>query len=192
MVYPWLYHVYPTDWMYMVYSWIYHVYPPSMYMVYPWIYMVYHLMYILGIYVLYCGISMDIHSFLKPDFDAGPCCWSHSMRTRVWVIKSVSCHGDTMAIVPGEKAAHKRLTTSSSSSPPLPLPLHAFAAAGPDVSSASLPSLSLSRRRCRCHSRRRRRRCRCRRCRCRQHWRQRRRRRRWLLSWLRCVRQFLT
>ncbi len=51
--------------------------------------MVYHLMHIHGIYVVNRGISMDIPSFLKPDFAAGQCCWSHSMRTRVWVIKSV-------------------------------------------------------------------------------------------------------
>jgi hypothetical protein len=56
MVYPWKYHVYPSDWIYMVYLWIYHVYPQSIYMVYPWIYMVYHLMYIHGIYVVYRGI----------------------------------------------------------------------------------------------------------------------------------------
>ncbi len=66
-------------------------------MVYPWISwyrdMAYdHLMYINGMYVVYCGISIDIPSFLKPDFAAGPCCWSHSMRTPVWVIKSVLFH----------------------------------------------------------------------------------------------------
>ena len=72
MVYTWIYHVYPSDWIYMVYPGIYYVYPPSIYMVYPWIYMVYHLMYIRGIYVVYRGISMDIPSFLKPDFAAGP------------------------------------------------------------------------------------------------------------------------
>jgi hypothetical protein len=95
IVYTWIYHasVYPlaSDW---IYPWIlYHVtvYPPSIYMVYPWI-LVYHLMYIHGIYVVYRGISMNNPSFLKPDFAASPCCWSHSMRTRVWVIKSVLFH----------------------------------------------------------------------------------------------------
>ncbi len=76
-------------WYILGLSWIYHVYPRSIYMVYPWIYVVYHLMYIHGIYVVYRGISMDIPSFLKPGFAAGPCCWSHSMRTRVWVIMSI-------------------------------------------------------------------------------------------------------
>ncbi len=94
------------EWIYMVYPWIYHVYPSSIYMAYPWICMVYHLMYMQGIYVVYRGISMDIPSFLKPDFAAGPCCLSHSMRTRVWLIKSVLFHA-AMAIAPGEKAAHK-------------------------------------------------------------------------------------
>jgi hypothetical protein len=40
---------------------------------------------------------MDIPSFLKPDFAAGPCYWSHSMRTRMWVIKmfySTRHHGN--------------------------------------------------------------------------------------------------
>ncbi len=37
-------------------------------------------------------ISMHIPSFLFPDFSAGPCCWSHSMRTRVLVIKSGLLH----------------------------------------------------------------------------------------------------
>ncbi len=47
-----------------VYTWHIHVYPWYMfsciYMVYPWIY-------------------LDIPSFLKPDFSAGPCCWIHAM-----------------------------------------------------------------------------------------------------------------
>jgi hypothetical protein len=40
---------------------------------------------IIDVYTWYiCGISMDIPdipSFLKPDFSAGLCCWSHSMHT---------------------------------------------------------------------------------------------------------------
>ncbi len=54
-------------------------------------------MYTHGIYVVYTWIFLDIPSFLKPDFAAGPCCWSHSMRIRVLVIKSVYCmshHGN--------------------------------------------------------------------------------------------------
>ncbi len=100
MVYPWIYHVYPSDWIYHVYQpSIYMVYPCqlSIYMLYPWIYMVYPLTYVHGIYLVYCGISMDIHSFLKPDFAGGQCCWSHSMRTRVcgWsrVFYSTRHHG---------------------------------------------------------------------------------------------------
>ncbi len=146
-------------------------------------------MYIHGIYVVYCGISMDICSFLKPDFAACKCCWSLSMRT---------CVGDqecfisltTMAIVPGEEAAHKRLT-SSSSPPPTPWPSppllagvlaealvpspcsYESSASASSLSSASSPTRRPCRRRRR---RRRRRRCR------RQHWQW--RRRRWHLSWL--------
>jgi hypothetical protein len=112
MVYTWIYHVYLSDWIYMVYPWIYHVYPPtwSIYMVYPWIYMVYHLMYIHGIYVVYCGISMDIPSFLKPDFVAGQCCWSHSMHTRVWVIKSVLFHKPPWQVLQGKRLPIKGST----------------------------------------------------------------------------------
>jgi hypothetical protein len=105
MVYPWIYHVYPSDWIYMVtvYPWIY--------MVYPWIFMAHHLMYRHGIYVVYRGISMDIPSFLKPDFAAWACqcCWSHSMRTRVWVIKSVLFHAPPWQLRQG-----KRLPTKGS------------------------------------------------------------------------------
>jgi hypothetical protein len=68
------------------------------------------------------GVSVDIPRFLNPDFSAGPCCWSHSMRTQVWVMKSVKViPRATMAIVPGEKVAHKRLT-SSFSPPAAPCP----------------------------------------------------------------------
>ncbi len=61
---------------------------------------------------------MDIPRYLNSDFSesACQCCWSHSMRTRVTL-----CVGDqkcflpraTMAIVPGDKTAHKRLTSSA-------------------------------------------------------------------------------
>ncbi len=91
-----------------------------------------------GVYTWYIrGMSMDIPRFLNPDFSAGPCCCSLSMRTRLWVLKSVLFHGTlllsprqrrlalccasghrvvdqecfiqhaTMAIVLGERAAHK-------------------------------------------------------------------------------------
>ncbi len=64
---------------------------------------------------------MDIPSFLKPDFTASPSCWSHSMLTRVWVIKSVFIPRDTMAIVPGGKEDHKRLNPAAANLPPLSL-----------------------------------------------------------------------
>jgi len=77
---------------------------------YTWIYMVYHLMYIHGIYVVYPWIFLDIPSFLKPDFDAGQCCWSHSMRTRVWVIKSVLFHAPPWELWQGKRQPTKGST----------------------------------------------------------------------------------
>jgi hypothetical protein len=52
-------------------------------------------------------ISIDIRSFLKPDFAAGPCCWSHSMRTRVWVIKSVLFHAPPWQLRQGKRQPQK-------------------------------------------------------------------------------------
>ncbi len=77
----------------------------------------YHLIYVHGIYVVFPSIYLDIPRVLKQDFATGPCCWSHT------------CVGDqecfiphaTMAIVPGEKAAHKRLNLTAANHPPLSL-----------------------------------------------------------------------
>ncbi len=48
---------------------------------------------------------MEIPSFLKSDFAAGPCCcqWSHSMRTRVWVIKNVLFHAPPWQLRQGKR-----------------------------------------------------------------------------------------
>ena len=46
---------------------------------------------------------MDIPSFLKPDSAAGPCCWPHSLRTRVWVIKSVLFHAPPWQLRQGKR-----------------------------------------------------------------------------------------
>jgi hypothetical protein len=47
----------------------------------------------LDVYTWYIRcISLHIPSFLLPDFSPGPCCWSHSMRTIVFVIKSGLLH----------------------------------------------------------------------------------------------------
>ncbi len=155
MVYPRIYHVYPSDWIYMVYPWIYHVYPPSINMVYPRIYMVYHWMYIHGIYMVYCGISMDIPSFLKPDFAAGQCCCSHSMRTRVWVITSILFHAPTWQLRQGKRLdptagstqkaqpyRHKRLNPTAANVPRLSLvALVTAAAAAVLLAAFHFPSL---------------------------------------------------
>jgi hypothetical protein len=82
--------------------------------------MVYHLTYIHGIYVVHHGISMDIRSFLKPDFAVFQCCWSHSTHTRVWVIKSVLFHAPPWQL-PGERAAHRRLNPTAANLSPLSL-----------------------------------------------------------------------
>ncbi len=100
--------------IYMVYT-LYihgHVYPLSiLYMVYPRIYMVYALMYIHGIYTVYPWIFLDIPSFLKPDFAACLCCWSHSMRTRVWVIKSTTLfHAPPWQLCQGKRRPTKGST----------------------------------------------------------------------------------
>jgi hypothetical protein len=79
-------------------------------------------MYIRGIYVVYRGISMDIHSFLKPDFDAGPCCWSHSKRTRVWVNKSVLFHQPPWQLRQGKRRPTKGARPLLPRPPPSPCP----------------------------------------------------------------------
>jgi hypothetical protein len=58
------------------------------------------------------GISMYIPSFLFLDFLAGPCCWSHSMRTLVLVIKIGIFHAPPWQLCHG-----KRRPTKGSSFP---------------------------------------------------------------------------
>jgi hypothetical protein len=77
--------------------------------------------YIHGISMYIHGISFDVYtwyirctsmhipSFLFPDFSAGPCCWSHSMRTRVLVIKIGLFHAP-----PWQSCQGKRLPTKGS------------------------------------------------------------------------------
>ncbi len=88
-------------------------------------------MHIHGIYLVYRGISMDIPSFLKPDFAAGPCCWSHSMRTRVWVIKSILFHAPPWQLCQGprEEATNKRLNPAAAN---LRIPSPSVACGGGD------------------------------------------------------------
>ena len=126
MVYPRIYHVYTWQWIYHVYPRIYMVYTLRICPVYAW-YMPdisFHgnTWYILG----YPWISLDIPVFLNPDFSAGPCCWSHAIRTRLWVINSVLLHGP-----PWQSCQGKRWSTKGSLLRLLPRPLPlAFAAAG--------------------------------------------------------------
>ncbi len=83
------------------------------------------------------GISMDTPSFLKPDFAAGPCCWSHSMRTRVWVIDSVLFHAPPWQLCQG-----KRLPTKGRRQPS-PLSLAAVVTAAAAVVSCGRGCLSV-------------------------------------------------
>ena len=122
--------VYPWQWIYHVYPRIYMVYTQRICLVYAW--------YIHGIsfdgytwYILgYPWISLDIPVFLNPDFSAGPCCWSHAMRTRLWVINSVLLHtplwqscqgkrwstkGPLLCLLPGRGAAAGLAAAASSS-----------------------------------------------------------------------------
>ncbi len=72
------------------------------------------------------GISMDIPIFLLPDFSAGPCCWFHSMGTRVWVIKSVLFHAPPWQLCQGIRLPTKGSLLLS----PRPLRLALRGAAG--------------------------------------------------------------
>ncbi len=55
---------------------------------------------------------MDIPSFqvLKPDFAVCPCCWSHSMRTRVSVITSTLVHAPVWQLSQGIRWSTKGST----------------------------------------------------------------------------------
>ncbi len=131
-----------TGFQTMVYPWIYRVYPsqPSIYMVNPWMYM-YISIDIHGIsfdvYTWYiCGIFMDIPSFMKPDFAACACCWSHSMSTLVMVIKITLLHSSPWPLCQG-----KRQTTKGSTRlPPTPPPAVTAAAVTAEAAEVLLTS----------------------------------------------------
>ncbi len=62
------------------------------------------LMYIVhGIYTAYPRIFLDIPSFVKPDFTAGPCSCSHSHHTVMWVIKSTLFHAPPWQLCQGKR-----------------------------------------------------------------------------------------
>ncbi len=107
---------------------VYHVYQHSIYMVYPWIYMVHQLMDIHGISMVYPWIFLNIPRFLKPNFPACLCCWSHWMRTRVWVIKSVLFHAPPWQLCHGDRL-HERLNQPAANLPSLSLAVAVTAAA---------------------------------------------------------------
>ena len=61
------------------------------------------------IYMVYPWIYLDIPSFLKPDFSAGPCCWIHAMRTRLLVFQSVLLHAPPWQWCQGKRCTTKVL-----------------------------------------------------------------------------------
>ncbi len=52
-------------------------------------------------------MDIMIPSVLKPDFAAGPCCWSHSMRTRVRVTKRGLFHAPPWQLRQGKRRPPK-------------------------------------------------------------------------------------
>ncbi len=88
-------------------------------MVYPWIY-------------------LDIPCFLKPDFSAGLCCWTHAMRTHLLLFKSVLLHAPPWQLCQGKRWSTKgSLLLLPGQTRPLPF---AFEAASLAVAASSSPS----------------------------------------------------
>ncbi len=77
---------------------------------------------------VYTWIFLDIPSFLKPDFTACLCCWSHSMSTRVWVIKSVLFHVPQWQLCQG-KGSPQKAQLDAADLPPVLLAVVVTAAA---------------------------------------------------------------
>ncbi len=90
--------------------------------------MVYHLMYMHGIYVVYPWIFMDIPGFLIRFCGRPVLLVSFNVHTCVGDQECFISH-TTMAIVPGEKAAHERLNQTAANLPPLSLASAVTAAA---------------------------------------------------------------
>jgi hypothetical protein len=72
---------------------------------------------------------MDIPSFLKPDLAASQYCWSHSMPTRVWVIKSTLFHTPLWQVCQGKRRPTVATKGSTRLPPTLNLPPLLLAAA---------------------------------------------------------------
>ncbi len=87
--------------------------------------MVYHLMYIHGIYVVYPWIFLDIPGIQisKPEtrFHCLPVLLVSESFDEHTCVGDQECFipRTTMAIVPGEKVAHKRLNHAAANLPPL-------------------------------------------------------------------------
>ncbi len=81
------------------------------------------------VYTWYIQGFLDITSFLKPDFVAGLCCWSHCNAHTCVCDQEYFIPYTTMAIVPGEKGDHKRLNPTAANLPSLLLAAAVMAAA---------------------------------------------------------------
>jgi hypothetical protein len=154
-----IYHVYvdvlQIHGMYVVYPWIYHVHPFYGYSMVSMDIPCISIQYIHGIslyihgisfyvYTWYIrGISTDIpgYSTLKPDFSASPCCWSHSMRTRVWVIRTALFHAPPWQLCQGKRQTTKGSTRLPPTSPPMSLVAAAAVAAVVAAAALSLASV---------------------------------------------------
>ncbi len=195
MEYTWYIHGYTMDVQWSGYTWYIHGYTTYINQVYTWyhdilgISMVYHLTYMHGIHVVYPWIFPVSTTSLR-------------LLGRPVLLVSFNAHtcvGDqecfipraTMAIVPGDKAVHIRLTYPFSP-PAAPCPARRRRPPSRRPAGWPCPRHHAPMLRCRCRRRRRHRRRR----RCRRRQRRRWRRRRWwwrgLLSWRYRIRWFLS
>ncbi len=104
--------------------------------------MVYHLTYILvhGIYVVYPSPWIFLAFYNQISRPPGPCCWSHSMRTRVWVIKNVLFHAPPWQLCQGIRRGPQKahiFFLPAGGALPFAAPPAAFAAVGWVASSSS-------------------------------------------------------
>jgi hypothetical protein len=146
MVYPWIYHVYPSDWINMVYPWIYHVF----YQVYTWYIHGYHTLYIIWcIYMVYTWYIVVYpwiflafwNQISRPARAAGliqcahACGWS-----RVFCSTRQRRHHGNCA---RGKGCHKRLNPTATNVPHLSLVVAVTAAAAAvSLCAFRFPSLS--------------------------------------------------
>ena len=97
--------------------------------------------------MVYPRISLDIPSFLNPDFSSGLSCWSQSIRTRLWVIKSVLLHATPWQLCQGKRwptKAHFFCFFPGPAALPFALLAAGLAAAAPSAPGSDVSSSSSS------------------------------------------------